>query len=425
MNNEIPSSDVVVFFLRRNEAGRTPNGTPALFSRRTGRVLEAPSQFLRDCFVRSGKARASATWRAAAYAIAAWWDFLESRDLEWSVASRDDLIAFRDFYLSTISPKTGVVYSANTVAYRMSIVGSFYVYHGTKGAYVGSILNVMTDESRPIFVESSLDHHRARRARPSIQLDSRIVPRSNGESRVTPYSKEDWQALTSALGRLPSQCADGEEARDRLIVEITLAMGLRVGEVAGLSVYPFAQITDQHEHVMHRFEVTGKGRRKRMVSCPGRIVNEVNLYIARERMAAREVANSREHGTLFVTGIGSPRPGRPLSIRRLEEIHAAACLRAGLKRCRDGTGFRASAATEHPRYRFHDLRHTFAVWMYSVLKMQGDPEPWKEIQAQLGHRSLQTTLDTYLRTVKRVADAFCQLSFGSHSRHLLCKLALT
>jgi integrase len=32
--------------------------------------------------------------------------------------------------------------------------------------------------------------------------------------------------------------------------------------------------------------------------------------------------------------------------------------------------------------------------------MNGNPEPWKKIQAQLGHAHLQTTIDVYLSYVE-------------------------
>lgn len=45
----------------------------------------------------------------------------------------------------------------------------------------------------------------------------------------------------------------------------------------------------------------------------------------------------------------------------------------------------------------HDLRHTYAVWTYLILKAGGDPNPWIFIQSQLGHRSSETTISVYLR----------------------------
>ena len=52
-----------------------------------------------------------------------------------------------------------------------------------------------------------------------------------------------------------------------------------------------------------------------------------------------------------------------------------------------------------PRYRVHDLRHTYAVWTYHIRTSLGDNEPWKWIQSQLGHSTLDTTINTYLKHV--------------------------
>jgi integrase/recombinase XerC len=48
---------------------------------------------------------------------------------------------------------------------------------------------------------------------------------------------------------------------------------------------------------------------------------------------------------------------------------------------------------------FHDLRHTFACWLYHAERKSGNSEPWKVVQARLGHKYLSTTMDTYLRVV--------------------------
>lgn len=413
MNSEIHLSNVVVYFMREARDGSAPSGTPALFSRRDGRIIEAPTQFLRDRFVRSGKARAQATWRSAAYAIASWWDFLESRQIEWNIASKEDLIAYRDFYLSHASPKTGDVYSANTVAYRMCIVGSFYHYTWSTGDYSGSILQVLlASESYPRKVEVAFGSGNVRRASTSVGLDARLIPRANSVTKIRPYSRDDWAALTATLGPLPSECNGSTGCRDRLIITLALTMGLRVGEVAALTVYQFARITEGESFSNHFIEVFGKGSKKRMAACPGWLVAEVNLYVSGQRHASIRAGKIREHGKLLVAGEAAARPGTPLSIRRLEEIHANACLRAGLTKGLDESAVSRKSVVP-PRYRFHDLRHTYAVWTYSVLKMQGDPEPWKAIQAQLGHRSLETTINTYLRTVTLIDDKLPVLDLRS------------
>lgn len=57
-----------------------------------------------------------------------------------------------------------------------------------------------------------------------------------------------------------------------------------------------------------------------------------------------------------------------------------------------------------PKHSVHDLRHTYAVLTYHAERANGNAEPWKKIQAQLGHAHLQTTVDIYLSHVEIFTD---------------------
>ncbi|GAA0429874.1 hypothetical protein GCM10009094_38110 [Massilia aurea] len=57
-----------------------------------------------------------------------------------------------------------------------------------------------------------------------------------------------------------------------------------------------------------------------------------------------------------------------------------------------------------PKHSIHDLRHSYAVLTYHAERLNGNPEPWKKIQAQLGHENLKTTIGTYLRYVEIFND---------------------
>ena len=50
-----------------------------------------------------------------------------------------------------------------------------------------------------------------------------------------------------------------------------------------------------------------------------------------------------------------------------------------------------------PGYRFHSLRHSYALTTYVSRRMQGDPNPGKYVQSVLGHTSQDTTDRLYLR----------------------------
>jgi integrase len=74
----------------------------------------------------------------------------------------------------------------------------------------------------------------------------------------------------------------------------------------------------------------------------------------------------------------------------------------------DATG-KVGKALEVAALSTHDLRHTYAVWTYLLLRTQGDTNPWLFIQAQLGHRSAETTLNTYLRAVRMFENEISEI----------------
>jgi hypothetical protein len=50
------------------------------------------------------------------------------------------------------------------------------------------------------------------------------------------------------------------------------------------------------------------------------------------------------------------------------------------------------------------LRHTFAIQFYLGQRKAGVAEPWKLLQARLGHANLSTTMDTYVRLVDEFSE---------------------
>ena len=55
---------------------------------------------------------------------------------------------------------------------------------------------------------------------------------------------------------------------------------------------------------------------------------EINAYIDGER--AKAIGNRKDPGALFVSGIDSNSPGRPISKRRYQQMVEEACVKAGL-----------------------------------------------------------------------------------------------
>jgi integrase/recombinase XerC len=142
---------------------------------------------------------------------------------------------------------------------------------------------------------------------------------------------------------------------------------------------------------------------------PNWLVAGLLWYIDHERKQALTVAkrlglikNVPEPESLFLNGPEARRhAGKPLQNGTIDVHFHQATLTAGLTHIVHKT---YPETGEHytsiePSHVFHDLRHTFATWLYWFEKSQGNQEPWKKIQARLGHTELSTTTDLYLRAV--------------------------
>jgi hypothetical protein len=88
-----------------------------------GKLFEEACRWLNDEIVPIRPS--TKTWAQAAQSLLTWLDFLEEVEVDWRYASRADLVAYRDAYLSAISPQTGKEYSPNTIAVRMTYIIDF------------------------------------------------------------------------------------------------------------------------------------------------------------------------------------------------------------------------------------------------------------------------------------------------------------
>ncbi len=153
-----------------------------------------------------------------------------------------------------------------------------------------------------------------------------------------------------ALLDIPEE--DELATRDRAMLELFYASGLRVSELAGLTW----DRLDMNEGMVR---VLGKGRRERLVP------------VGRHALTALETWQ-RIHAT--IAGIDQPRiftslKGRPLGVRAIQKRVAYWSQRQGLDQ------------RVHP----HQLRHSFAS---HILESSGD---LRAVQELLGHANLTTT----------------------------------
>ncbi|UJM89035.1 tyrosine-type recombinase/integrase [Rhodanobacter denitrificans] len=349
------------------------------------------------------------TVEAAAYDLCDWWRFLTHTKTEWDQVSSDDLSNYRDGLLAAVSFRQKKAYDPKTIGRRVKAVGAFYSWAINNGYFLGEPVSPKKLKAicRPID-ENALAHAGAMAYR---EIDT-LAPRRNIDSdeRVCPLSPTEWRDIAAALGPLPSQNRDGLQgwSRDRLACEVSLWTGMRVDEVSGLVVHQILELSSRvREASTAAVEITRtKGLRKRKVLFPKHLVDELITYIDGER--AEAIAVGRRFGlkkapaALFVNGAASRNhAGRPIQAYTLSGAFRQAVETVGLLRRVERIEPLTSTRfiTLMPAHTFHDLRHTFAVFLYQAEIACGNPEPWKIIQARLGHRHLQTTRDTYLRIV--------------------------
>ena len=200
--------------------------------------------------------------------------------------------------------------------------------------------------------------------------------------------------------------ADSRPARNRLIADIAWTTGLRLHEIAQLTKYQFLSLSPApaaNVGVEHQLIVLGKGKKRRSIAVPNWVVIDALAYIDGERAkAVAATKNLKEPTQLILAGLSSRKPGAPLGQRRFQQLVEEACLGAGLTEIHEVTDPDTGEvhARRKAKHCVHDLRHTYAVLTYWAEKLHGNPEPWKKIQAQLGHEHLKTTVDTYLHFVE-------------------------
>ncbi len=226
--------------------------------------------------------------------------------------------------------------------------------------------------------------------------------------------EEEVRAVLKAIGPPPRgiECDENEEAAltsvGHLGMELGLQAGLRVSEVVTLRVSLFRRYLDI-EIVEGAFYRVGKFRRKggkmKFVRMHGALLQKVVNYIRQERAFAMQ-GMAIDHGVLLVHK-GRCHRGTALRPGTLQRRFAKACMAVGLTRRvskfspTDGDWSNPNIEyVELARYTFHCLRHTFAVWRYYARKLDGDPEPWKHIQEELGHEDVETTIKIYLRVTQ-------------------------
>lgn len=158
------------------------------------------------------------------------------------------------------------------------------------------------------------------------------------------------------VNRLLSAPQGGDELalRDRALLELFYASGLRVSELAGLSL----QQLDLENGFLRVF---GKGAKERVVPVGGRAVAALRVYLEAGRP---KLVRAKTGGAVFLSERGGPLSRKTLWYL-VQKYAAAAGIERGVKP--------------------HQLRHSFASHLL------GGGADLRSIQEMLGHANLETT----------------------------------
>ena len=166
-----------------------------------------------------------------------------------------------------------------------------------------------------------------------------------------------------------AEAGDFQALRDLAMLELFYSTGMRLSELAGLSLGDVDLLSDQAK-------VRGKGRKERLVPVGSRAVSALRRYLrVREEVVSRRGSDRR---AVFVSIRGRRLP--PRSIQRL------------MHHLFDSVG--------GDQLRVHSLRHTFAT---HLLDAGAD---LRAVQELLGHASLSTTQIYTHTSVERLKQVY-------------------
>lgn len=402
----------VVLFINPVEYFGLTVGMPALFLelKDSAALFEAPTIFLTDRYVRSSAQQSVHTWAKAAYALKSWFEYLQAIAKDWHDAGEQDRLNYRDAYLNAISPKTGRLYGSAGVRDNLTVIRKFHQYCTTKNFYDGDIGITQRMELRTPIDRDFLAH-----TRNSLGLRNKdhALPKVRPGTKIHPIATTALRSLLNYVGPQAShRTGDLRPARDRLICDLGWAVGLRLDEINRLTTLQFLHLVPDRAALFANLPLTiyhGKGKKTRQVAVPAWLVMDALAYIEGERadsIRAGKTAGRSRPLSLLLAHSSSKSPGQSITNSAIQKMFRQACLSMGIIETVQKevplTGKRL--LSQVPKHSIHDLRHTYAVLTYHAERTNGNAEPWKKIQAQLGHAHLQTTVDIYLSHVEIFTD---------------------
>ena len=324
-------------------SGAGPSAGPGAGPRDNG-AAAAAERFLQALRARGSSVHTLRSYRTALDGYTGW---LSANGHDWRSPSRAAVRA----YLGSLSQGRG----RRTVAQRLAALRSFYRYATREDLVAGNPLAALPTPRQPRRLPAVL----------SIAETERLIDAAKEEG--------DWAPVGTARAAMERALA----LRDVASVETAYAAGLRIGELAALSI---GSVDLRRGEV----RVTGKGRKER-ISLLGRPARAaLRVYIDEGRPVLARRAAGAEHRAGGADGDSGTRPDAgPADTGIMFLNHRGAALGARgirwrLDRLRVAAGLPEGVSP-------HTLRHSFATHL-----LDGGAD-LRVVQELLGHESLATT----------------------------------
>lgn len=399
------------------EECRLPLGFPIPVDTETQAIVEPIFEFMWARHCRTGK-YVENTAKADVDDLRDWFQFLDHFEVPWDRVVREDIERYQSLMFKLISPKTHEPYKDKTINRRVGKVVDFYRFHNGRGTTEVDVGDRITAGRRPID-EDALAHTRGgyhRRVNDIVESGA-----GSEDDEVRAMSARQYQLIAEELGPVPELDAsvdaqDRRPVRDRLWAEMCLHTGMRPGEPEKVTAYSILDLTPSdpnNPYGLTYLRIIGKGNKPRKVELPNRVLSWLIWYIENEREQAiqeglRRGVIAKAPMALFVNHVSAKKnAGRRATYKTFNDAYASALKRAADKAGKTSGLLKSVVKVDpetkleyvlmEPAFSPHCLRHTYSVWTYLAEKAQGNAEPWKNLQARLGHAQLATTVNTYLR----------------------------
>ncbi|HDR9104573.1 TPA: tyrosine-type recombinase/integrase [Burkholderia vietnamiensis] len=313
------------------------------------------------------------TWRSYAYAGAEYLDFCDARNVDWMTANEEHLTDFYNIKTEGTETLAGV----NGKSWNLTSVVLSHLYKYAQQTKLRDDIPITYRPSR-----SSYQHGKGETSELNVPTTAKPL-----NYIVLDQYKGHWR---------PYLLTKEHSQRNISLIELLICSGFRIAEALGLTIYniPDPDSSAYSGRAAVPIVVIGKGRKKRTVPVPKRIIRAIHFYIDEDRKAAAAKYKSRNCGK-EATHLFLAETGEPLSKRMVEEVFQQTSESTGLKLIP------------------HGCRHTYATIMLDALikvvglkneiadgtvadkyeSMIGDP--LLILQKLLGHASIETVF-TYL-----------------------------